>query len=153
MLVTWSTFTHLLIVLRSGRAAVRHQIVQIRCERCHGSIWSGIKRSRFQQHPTCHHFLDAQRNRRLCSSDRTHRKKWKDGNCYYICQHEHTGTDSSGSQVSFDGSRPKASDLIISSCPDFNLFLRVPPFLSTIDDPRAVQGASFTGCPVCGGKF
>ena len=42
---------------------------------------------------------------------------------------------------------------IISSCPDFNLFFRVPPFLSTIDDPRAIQGGCFTGCPVCGGKF
>jgi len=28
---------------------------------------------------------------------------------------------------------------------------KVPPFLSTIDDPRAIQGGSFTGCPVCGG--
>lgn len=37
--------------------------------------------------------------------------------------------------------------------PGFNLLLRVPLFLSTIDDPRAIQGGSFTGCPVCGGKF
>jgi ATP-dependent RNA helicase DDX41 len=29
---------------------------------------------------------------------------------------------------------------------------RVPPFLQTIDDPRAVQGGSLKGCPVCGGK-
>ncbi|CAA7270159.1 unnamed protein product [Cyclocybe aegerita] len=28
---------------------------------------------------------------------------------------------------------------------------KVPPFLSTIDDPRAAQGNSLTGCPVCGG--
>jgi ATP-dependent RNA helicase DDX41 len=28
---------------------------------------------------------------------------------------------------------------------------KVPPFLSTIDDPRAIQGGSLTGCPVCGG--
>ena len=41
-----------------------------------------------------------------------------------------------------------------SSCPEFNLFFfRVPPFLSTIDDPRAIQGGSLTGCPVCGGKY
>lgn len=29
---------------------------------------------------------------------------------------------------------------------------RVPPFLMSIEDPRAAQGASLTGCPVCGGK-
>ncbi|KAF8634391.1 hypothetical protein AX17_004204 [Amanita inopinata Kibby_2008] len=28
---------------------------------------------------------------------------------------------------------------------------KVPPFLISIDDPRAGQGASFEGCPVCGG--
>jgi len=28
---------------------------------------------------------------------------------------------------------------------------KVPPFLSTIDDPRVIQGGSFMGCPVCGG--
>ncbi|KIJ17227.1 hypothetical protein PAXINDRAFT_112075 [Paxillus involutus ATCC 200175] len=28
---------------------------------------------------------------------------------------------------------------------------KVPPFLQTIDDPRAVQGGSLKGCPVCGG--
>ncbi|KAG9225966.1 hypothetical protein CCMSSC00406_0006412 [Pleurotus cornucopiae] len=28
---------------------------------------------------------------------------------------------------------------------------KVPPFLSSIDDPRAVQGGSLKGCPVCGG--
>ncbi|KAF9052787.1 P-loop containing nucleoside triphosphate hydrolase protein [Panaeolus papilionaceus] len=28
---------------------------------------------------------------------------------------------------------------------------KVPPFLASIDDPRAAQGASLTGCPVCGG--
>ncbi|KAF8964643.1 P-loop containing nucleoside triphosphate hydrolase protein [Flammula alnicola] len=28
---------------------------------------------------------------------------------------------------------------------------KVPPFLSTIEDPRAVQGGAMTGCPVCGG--
>lgn len=28
---------------------------------------------------------------------------------------------------------------------------RVPPFLSTIDDPRAAQGGSLKGCTVCGG--
>ena len=31
-------------------------------------------------------------------------------------------------------------------------FLRVPPFLQTIDDPRMAQGASLKGCPVCGGR-
>ncbi|KAG8924687.1 hypothetical protein FRC00_004818 [Tulasnella sp. 408] len=29
---------------------------------------------------------------------------------------------------------------------------KVPPFLMSIEDPRAAQGASLTGCPVCGGK-
>jgi ATP-dependent RNA helicase DDX41 len=28
---------------------------------------------------------------------------------------------------------------------------RVPSFLQTIEDPRAAQGASLNGCPVCGG--
>ncbi|EIW85332.1 P-loop containing nucleoside triphosphate hydrolase protein [Coniophora puteana RWD-64-598 SS2] len=28
---------------------------------------------------------------------------------------------------------------------------KVPPFLQSIDDPRAVQGGSLKGCPVCGG--
>ncbi|KAF8876026.1 P-loop containing nucleoside triphosphate hydrolase protein [Gymnopilus junonius] len=28
---------------------------------------------------------------------------------------------------------------------------KVPPFLATIEDPRAVHGGSLTGCPVCGG--
>jgi len=28
---------------------------------------------------------------------------------------------------------------------------RVPPFLQSIEDPRAVQGGSLKGCPVCGG--
>ncbi|KAF7441074.1 DEAD-box ATP-dependent RNA helicase 35 [Pleurotus ostreatus] len=28
---------------------------------------------------------------------------------------------------------------------------KVPPFLASIDDPRAVQGGSLKGCPVCGG--
>ncbi|KAL0947470.1 hypothetical protein HGRIS_013575 [Hohenbuehelia grisea] len=28
---------------------------------------------------------------------------------------------------------------------------KVPPFLATIDDPRAAQGGSLKGCPVCGG--
>ncbi|KAJ3937402.1 MAG: P-loop containing nucleoside triphosphate hydrolase protein [Lentinula lateritia] len=28
---------------------------------------------------------------------------------------------------------------------------KVPPFLATIEDPRAVQGGSLKGCPVCGG--
>lgn len=28
---------------------------------------------------------------------------------------------------------------------------RVPPFLSTIDDPRAAHGGSLKGCGVCGG--
>lgn len=27
----------------------------------------------------------------------------------------------------------------------------MPPFLSTIDDPRAAHGGSLTGCGVCGG--
>lgn len=30
---------------------------------------------------------------------------------------------------------------------------RVPPFLQTIEDPRAAQGGSLKGCPVCGGEF
>jgi len=28
---------------------------------------------------------------------------------------------------------------------------KVPPFLISVEDPRAAQGASLTGCPVCGG--
>ncbi|GJE97052.1 DEAD/DEAH box helicase [Phanerochaete sordida] len=28
---------------------------------------------------------------------------------------------------------------------------KVPPFLQSIEDPRAAQGGSLTGCPVCGG--
>jgi len=28
---------------------------------------------------------------------------------------------------------------------------KVPPFLQSIEDPRAAQGASLKGCPVCGG--
>ncbi|PPQ85043.1 hypothetical protein CVT26_007699, partial [Gymnopilus dilepis] len=28
---------------------------------------------------------------------------------------------------------------------------KVPPFLATIEDPRAARGGSLTGCPVCGG--
>ncbi|KAL5513318.1 hypothetical protein ACEPAH_3717 [Sanghuangporus vaninii] len=28
---------------------------------------------------------------------------------------------------------------------------KVPPFLASIEDPRTAQGASFKGCPVCGG--
>ncbi|KAG8944874.1 DEAD-box ATP-dependent RNA helicase 35 [Tulasnella sp. 424] len=28
---------------------------------------------------------------------------------------------------------------------------KVPPFLMSIEDPRAAQGGSLTGCPVCGG--
>ena len=28
---------------------------------------------------------------------------------------------------------------------------RVPPFLQSIEDPRAAQGGSLKGCPVCGG--
>ncbi|KAF5358049.1 hypothetical protein D9756_001780 [Leucocoprinus leucothites] len=28
---------------------------------------------------------------------------------------------------------------------------KVPPFLASIDDPRAAQGGSLKGCPVCGG--
>lgn len=34
-----------------------------------------------------------------------------------------------------------------------NIPSRVPPFLSTIEDPRAVQGGALTGCPVCGGTI
>lgn len=30
---------------------------------------------------------------------------------------------------------------------------RVPPFLQTIEDPRAAQGRTMTGCPVCGGMY
>ncbi|KAG8920740.1 DEAD-box ATP-dependent RNA helicase 35 [Tulasnella sp. 417] len=30
---------------------------------------------------------------------------------------------------------------------------KVPPFLMSIEDPRAAQGASLTGCPVCGGEW
>ncbi|PPQ83829.1 hypothetical protein CVT24_012194, partial [Panaeolus cyanescens] len=29
---------------------------------------------------------------------------------------------------------------------------KVPPFLASIEDPRAAQGGSLTGCPVCGGE-
>jgi len=29
----------------------------------------------------------------------------------------------------------------------------VPPFLSTIDDPRALHGGSLKGCGVCGGSY
>ena len=32
------------------------------------------------------------------------------------------------------------------------MMTRVPPFLMTVEDPRAAQGGSFKGCPVCGGK-
>jgi len=28
---------------------------------------------------------------------------------------------------------------------------KVPPFLATVEDPRAVQGGALKGCPVCGG--
>ena len=28
---------------------------------------------------------------------------------------------------------------------------RVPPFLQSVEDPRAAQGGSLKGCPVCGG--
>ncbi|KAJ4488289.1 P-loop containing nucleoside triphosphate hydrolase protein [Lentinula aciculospora] len=28
---------------------------------------------------------------------------------------------------------------------------KVPPFLATVEDPRAIQGGSLKGCPVCGG--
>ena len=35
----------------------------------------------------------------------------------------------------------------------FNIFsLRVPPFLASIDDPRAARGGSLIGCPMCGGE-
>ncbi|KAG6820779.1 hypothetical protein H0H93_011544 [Arthromyces matolae] len=30
---------------------------------------------------------------------------------------------------------------------------KVPPFLSTIDDPRAAHGGTLKGCTVCGGKY
>lgn len=30
---------------------------------------------------------------------------------------------------------------------------RVPPFLLSIEDPRAAQGGSLNGCPVCGGMY
>lgn len=30
---------------------------------------------------------------------------------------------------------------------------KVPPFLQSIDDPRAANGGMLQGCPVCGGKF
>jgi ATP-dependent RNA helicase DDX41 len=33
------------------------------------------------------------------------------------------------------------------------MIFRVPPFLSTIDDPRAAQGGTLKGCGVCGGMF
>lgn len=32
-------------------------------------------------------------------------------------------------------------------------FHRVPPFLSTVDDPRASQGGILKGCSVCGGRL
>lgn len=28
---------------------------------------------------------------------------------------------------------------------------KVPPFLMSVEDPKAAQGGSLTGCPVCGG--
>ena len=34
----------------------------------------------------------------------------------------------------------------------FFFSFRVPPFLQTIEDPRAAQGGSLKGCPVCGGN-
>lgn len=33
----------------------------------------------------------------------------------------------------------------------FTYICRVPPFLQSIEDPRAAQGGSLKGCPVCGG--
>ncbi len=37
------------------------------------------------------------------------------------------------------------------------MYYRVPPFLASIEDPRAAQGGgrsgSLKGCPVCGGKL
>jgi Helicase conserved C-terminal domain len=36
-------------------------------------------------------------------------------------------------------------------CPRPDGVFRVPPFLQTIEDPRAAQGGSLKGCPVCGG--
>ena len=33
------------------------------------------------------------------------------------------------------------------------MFSRVPPFLQSIEDPRAAQGGSLKGCPVCGGMY
>ena len=30
---------------------------------------------------------------------------------------------------------------------------RVPPFLMSIEDPRAAQGGALKGCPVCGGTY
>lgn len=42
----------------------------------------------------------------------------------------------------------------LSACPRINDYLhRVPPFLLSIEDPRAAQGGSLKGCPVCGGNF
>lgn len=33
----------------------------------------------------------------------------------------------------------------------FIRFRRVPPFLTTVEDPRVSQGGMLKGCPVCGG--
>lgn len=48
------------------------------------------------------------------------------------------------------GQKYVSSLFLLLACID--TFCRVPPFLLSIDDPRAAQGASLTGCPVCGGK-
>ena len=40
-----------------------------------------------------------------------------------------------------------------ASHPSLTVLCRVPPFLQTIDDPRAALGGSMKGCPVCGGVF
>jgi hypothetical protein len=42
---------------------------------------------------------------------------------------------------------------LVSGITDSSQCCRVPPFLQTIEDPRAAQGGSLKGCPVCGGGF
>ncbi len=42
---------------------------------------------------------------------------------------------------------------IVLRIPKSDVCCRVPPFLQTIEDPRAARGGSLKGCPVCGGRF
>lgn len=45
-------------------------------------------------------------------------------------------------------------DRMLTAFTELNgILFRVPPFLQTIEDPRAAQGGSLKGCPVCGGNL